>query len=243
MKRSTAAPPRMARSAMPAPPHRVSPQRSSVLRSGLDLWRGVAGELRGVSPSPPQPTQSSPASACWRTSHSSSSPASATETSQASAPASAASDGDPAERQRIGSSVTDRRSPTAPWTATASAPWDAAARAASGPRTSTITEMPSPSAMAWLNRRSLLTGRKYLLADWMPDGLELEEGLDLPGALRIRLTPHDPLHVLGRRALELRRVAVSAGQVERVHVHVRSEPRCKLGTVTGEQVDSAAGHI
>src|ERR687897_2830271 len=49
MKRSTAAPPRMARSAMPAPPHRVSPQRSSVLRSGLDLWRGVADELGDVS--------------------------------------------------------------------------------------------------------------------------------------------------------------------------------------------------
>jgi len=69
----------------------------------------------------------------------------------------AASDGDPEARQRIGSSVTARRSPTSPRTARASAPCAAAARAASGSPTSTITEIPSPSEMAWLNRRWLLT--------------------------------------------------------------------------------------
>ena len=70
-------------------------------------------------------TKSSPssiASACWRASHSASSPASSTATSQASAPASAASVGDPDARQRIGSSVTARRSPTSPRTTIASAP-------------------------------------------------------------------------------------------------------------------------
>src|SRR5262249_41733090 len=35
---------------------------------------------------------------------------------------------------------------------TASAPSDSATRAAAGPATSTITEMPSPSEIAWLNR-------------------------------------------------------------------------------------------
>ena len=41
---------------------------------------------------------------------------------------------------------------SAPRTTTASAPSASAIRAASGPSTSTITEMPSPSEIAWLNR-------------------------------------------------------------------------------------------
>ena len=47
--------------------------------------------------------------------------------------------------------------PTSLRTTIASAPWAAAARADSGSPTSTITEIPSPSEMARLNRRSFLT--------------------------------------------------------------------------------------
>ena len=39
----------------------------------------------------------------------------------------------------------------------------------------------------------------------MPDGLELEEGRDLPGALIVGGAAHDALDVLGGEALELGR--------------------------------------
>ena len=42
---------------------------------------------------------------------------------------------------------------------------------------------------------------------------------------------HDALDVLGRGALEVGAEAVGAGQVDRVHVHVRGEPRRELGAV------------
>ena len=48
-------------------------------------------------------------------------------------------------------------------------------------------------------------GRKYLLADRVPDGLELEERGDLPRALRVRVASDDALHVVGGRTLELGR--------------------------------------
>ena len=53
----------------------------------------------------------------------------------------------------------------------------------------------------------------------------------------------DPLDVVGRGALEVGAEAVGAGEVDRVDVHVRGEPRRELGAVAGEQVDDAAGKV
>ena len=58
----------------------------------------------------------------------------------------------PEDRKRRG--LPDR--PGSPRTTSASARCDSAARAASGSSTAAITEIPSPSAIAWLNRRSAI---------------------------------------------------------------------------------------
>ena len=77
----------------------------------------------------------------------------------------------------------------------------------------------------------------------VPDGLQLEEGGDLPRALRVGTAADDALDVVGREPLELGASPLGAGEVDRVHVHVRGEPRRELGAVAGEQVDDAAGHV
>src|SRR5262245_12028106 len=82
-----------------------------------------------------------------------------------------------------------------------------------------------------------------LLPDRVPDGLELEERGDLPRALRVRLAVHDALDVVRRRALEVRRAAVGAREVERVHIHMRGKPRRKLPAPAGKEVDDAARDV
>src|SRR5262249_47043343 len=98
--------------------------------------------------------KSSPSSStrwcCSSKSSSSSSKASIT----ASAPA--ASSNRPSVRQRIGSEVASRTTLGLPRTMSASARCDWASRAASASSTAAITEMPSPSAIAWLKRRSAM---------------------------------------------------------------------------------------
>src|SRR2546430_1617707 len=92
--------------------------------------------------------------------------------------------------------------------------------------------------------RALGRGKELVLnAYWVPDGLELEEAGDLPGALTVGGAVDDPLHVGGRRALELGDVAVGTRQVERVDVHVRREHRCELALQAGEDVHDAAGDV
>src|SRR5262245_4821024 len=190
-------------------------------------------------------TQSSPSStpsACWRASQSPSSSACGTEISQASAPAAAASAGLVEARQRIGSSISSRRSSTGRLRATASAPCAAAALAASASATSTIREMPSPSEIAWLNftaEVSLLA----LLADRVPHGLELEEGGDLPRALSVGVAADDTLDVFSCRTLEVRRIAIRTRQVECVHVHVSCKPRSQLAAMSGQEIDNTARHV
>jgi hypothetical protein len=51
-------------------------------------------------------------------------------------------------------------------------------------------------ALASLEREDVPVPRSQ--ADRVPDGLQLEEGGDLPRALRVGVRPHDPLDVLGR---------------------------------------------
>src|SRR5437867_5274241 len=102
--------------------------------------------------------------------------------------------------------------------------------------------MPSPSEMAWLNRRSPLTAWN-LLADRVPDGFQLEERCDLPRALGIRLPADDALDIVRGRALELGRAAVGTGEVEGVDVHVRREPGCELGAPAREEVDGTGRHV
>ena len=80
-------------------------------------------------------------------------------------------------------------------------------------------------------------------ADRVPDGLQLEEGGDLPRALLGRRAVDDALDVLGRELLELGREAVGAGDVDRVDVHVGREPRGELGALAGEDVDDAARDV
>src|SRR5512132_2491005 len=80
-------------------------------------------------------------------------------------------------------------------------------------------------------RRSVTRPGSDLLgsnADRVPDGLELEEGRDLPRALVVGRTADDALDVLGGQPLELGDVPVSASDVDRVHVHVPREPRRQL---------------
>src|SRR5438094_837320 len=67
-----------------------------------------------------------------------------------------------------------------------------------------------------------------LATDRMPYGLHLQERGDLPWALPIGPAANDSLDVLCREPLELRRLAVGAGEVERVHVHVPREPGGEL---------------
>src|ERR1700745_3037311 len=92
-----------------------------------------------------------------------------------------------------------------------------------------MSEIPSPSEIAWLN----LTGA-VLLTDRVPDGLELEERRDLPRALGVRLPVDDPLDVVCRGPLEVGRVAVGAREVEGVDVHVGGEPRGELAAPARE---------
>src|SRR5436190_11062904 len=79
--------------------------------------------------------------------------------------------------------------------------------------------------------------------DRVPDGLQLEEGRDLVERLRIGLADDDALHVLGGGALEVGAEPVRAGDVDRVHVHVRRKPRRDLRAEPGEDVDDAAGDV
>src|SRR5919197_2533656 len=88
-----------------------------------------------------------------------------------------------------------------------------------------------------------LTRPKYLLADRVPDGLELQEGGDVPRALSVRVPSHDPLDVLGRGAFEISRCAVGSGEVERVDVHVRREPRRELLGMAGQDVYRPARQV
>ena len=77
----------------------------------------------------------------------------------------------------------------------------------------------------------------------MPDCLELEEGRDVVGALPIGLSPNDTLYVLRTEALELRGIAVGAGEIERGDVHVRCEDRRELLPETGEDVHDSGRDI
>src|SRR5437762_13445260 len=70
----------------------------------------------------------------------------------------------------------------------------------------------------------------------MPDGLELEEGGDVVGALPVGFAADRALHVLRPEALELGGVAVAAGEVQRGYVHMRCEPRRELLAQAGEDV-------
>src|SRR3954465_4152001 len=106
--------------------------------------------------------------------------------------------------------------------------------------------MPSPSEMAWLKRRSPVTSRFWRIrsdADGVPDGLQLQEARDLPGALIVGGAADDTLDVVRGESPELGDLAVGAGDVERVHVHVRGEHRPELLAVAGEDVDDAARHV
>src|SRR5215475_3531938 len=82
-----------------------------------------------------------------------------------------------------------------------------------------------------------------LNADRMPDRLELEEGGDLPRGLDVRGAAMDALDAVRREPLELSDLAVGAGEVERVDVDVRCQPRRELGTMTGHHVDRTAGNV
>src|SRR5439155_15964508 len=86
-------------------------------------------------------------------------------------------------------------------------------------------------------------GSGSLATDRMPYGLHLPARGDLPGALSVGPAANHSLDVLRREALELRRLAVGAGEIERVHVHVPREPGGELALVAGEDVDHAAGEI
>src|SRR2546421_4541695 len=87
-------------------------------------------------------------------------------------------------------------------------------------------------------------GKELVLNPYgMPDGLQLEEAGDFPGALAVGGAVDDALHVGGRGALELGDVAVRTRQVERVDVHVRGENRCELALQAGEDVHHAAGDV
>src|SRR4051812_38604931 len=101
-----------------------------------------------------------------------------------------------------------------------------------------MTEIPSPSAMAWLKLRRAFIGRTgRLLADRVPHGFELQEARDLPWALDVGAAANDPLDVVGRELLELGRRAVGAAEIDRIHVHMRGERRCDVGTTARKNVD------
>src|SRR5215204_2017934 len=139
----------------------------------------------------------------------------------------------------IGRVVAARIASSAPLAAmTASARESSAVRAASAVSTSTTTEMPSPSEIAWLSLRAFNSD-----ADRVPDRLQLEEVRDLVRALAVGPPAHNALYVLGSEPLELRQVAVGAADVERIHVHVPRQPRCELRAVAGDDVDNAAGNV
>src|SRR2546430_3436386 len=57
---------------------------------------------------------------------------------------------------------------------------------------------------------------------------------------RSTLFPYTTLFRSRCRALQVR---VGGGQIERVDVHVRGEPRSELGAIPGEDVDDSAGDI
>ena len=79
--------------------------------------------------------------------------------------------------------------------------------------------------------------------DRVPDRLRLEEAVDLPRALRVGRRADDALDVLRREPHEVGRVAVRAGEVDRVHVHVPGEPGRELVARAGEDVDRARGDV
>src|SRR5207247_5089302 len=80
-------------------------------------------------------------------------------------------------------------------------------------------------------------------ADRVPDGLELEKRLDLPGALGLGRRANDPFDVFSGELLELAGRPVCAGEVDGVHVHVPGEPGRKLVAEAGEEVRCASGAI
>src|SRR5437660_10007368 len=166
---------------------------------------------------------------------------------QASAPSRAACASGPGARHKMGSSVAARTGSTAPRTTSASAPCASAARAEAASCTSTRTEIPSPSEIAWLKRRAAI-GRVVklsaaLLPDRVPDGLELEKGGDLPRALNVRASMHDPLNVLCGGALELGKIPVGCREVDRIYVHVSGQPGRELGAAAGQQVQGTARDV
>src|SRR5438552_3520180 len=77
----------------------------------------------------------------------------------------------------------------------------------------------------------------------MPDGLELEEGGDVVGALPVRFAADHALHVLRPEALELGGVAVAAGEVQRGYVHMRREPRRELLAPRLHHLGDAVEHL
>src|SRR5688572_4386396 len=77
----------------------------------------------------------------------------------------------------------------------------------------------------------------------VPDRLQLEEVGDVPRALVVRLAAHDALDVLGSEALQLLRLSVRAGEVDRVQVHVPGEPGRELVAMTGEEVDDTGWDV
>src|SRR5207248_453861 len=91
--------------------------------------------------------------------------------------------------------------------------------------------------------RTLTASRTESHPDRMPDRLELEERRDLVRALPVGFAADDPLHVLRTEPLELREIAVGAGDVERDHVHMRRELRRELLAQAGDDVHDARWYV
>ena len=77
----------------------------------------------------------------------------------------------------------------------------------------------------------------------MPDGLELQERLDLGRALLVGGRANDPLDVLGGQPLELRGVSRDTRHIDRVDVHVPCEPGSELVSESREDVHGAARKV
>ena len=80
-------------------------------------------------------------------------------------------------------------------------------------------------------------------ADRVPDRLQLQEGARSPTGSARCCARTTRLTFSAASTSSAADVVVGAGDVDRVHVHVRREHRRELGAVAGEQVDDAAGQV
>src|SRR3990172_11609697 len=62
-----------------------------------------------------------------------------------------------------------------------------------------------------------------LQAYWVPDGLQLEKGADLPRALPVGRSVHDALDIVGSETLQLAGRPVGTAKIDPLHVHFRGE--------------------